>query len=175
MLHTNILSFSRKHSKIWILILFDILAGLLLATIIVLGVLYGNERKETTTTTMAKNDELCLTPYCIKAENIDETMDSCENFYEFACRKWIKNARIPDDANSQSTGREIGTKLNNIIGDLLSSKPLNEMVELKATINARRMYTSCVNEDVIEVEDVDVILTFINRELGGWPILQGST
>ena len=37
------------------------------------------------------------------------------------------------------------------------------------------MYTSCINENAIETEGVDVILSFINTELGGWPILQGST
>jgi membrane metallo-endopeptidase-like protein 1 len=36
------------------------------------------------------------------------------------------------------------------------------------------MYASCINEEAIEMENIDVILPFINTELGGWPILQGS-
>jgi hypothetical protein len=48
-------------------------------------------------------------------------------------------------------------------------------VESKAIISARRLYNSCVNEDAIETEDVDAILSLINTEFGGWPILQGST
>jgi hypothetical protein len=60
------------------------------------------------------------------------------------------------------------------LSDILSSSPPNEATELKATLNARRLYASCVNEDAIEAEDNDVILFFINTELGGWPILQGS-
>ena len=35
------------------------------------------------------------------------------------------------------------------------------------------MYVSCINEAAIEVEDIDIILPFINEQLGGWPILQG--
>ncbi|CAF4768743.1 unnamed protein product [Rotaria sp. Silwood1] len=42
-------------------------------------------------------------------------------------------------------------------------------------MNARRMYASCVDEDGIEAEGIDTILSFVNTELGGWPILQGST
>jgi predicted metalloendopeptidase len=47
-------------------------------------------------------------------------------------------------------------------------------VELNSTLNARRMYASCINEEAIETENINVILPFINTELGGWPILQGS-
>ncbi|CAF4462425.1 unnamed protein product, partial [Adineta steineri] len=42
-------------------------------------------------------------------------------------------------------------------------------------VNARRLFSSCINEEAIEEEGIDVILSFINTELGGWPILQGST
>ena len=62
-----------------------------------------------------------------------------------------------------------------LFSDLLSSSPPNGTVELKATFNARRMFNSCIDEDAIEEENVDVILSFINTEFGGWPILQGST
>jgi hypothetical protein len=59
--------------------------------------------------------------------------------------------------------------------DLLSSSPLNRIVEPKAITNIRRLYASCINETSIELKSVDEILSFINTELGGWPILQGST
>ena len=32
-----------------------------------------------------------------------------------------------------------------------------------------------MNEDNIEVEDISPILSLINDELGGWPILEGSS
>ncbi len=62
-----------------------------------------------------------------------------------------------------------------IISELLSSSPPNGTVELNSTLNVRRLYASCVNEDAIEAEGPDVYLHFVNTELGGWPILQGST
>ncbi|CAF0975164.1 unnamed protein product [Rotaria sordida] len=50
------------------------------------------------------NDHLCLTSYCIKAanyllESINETVEQCENLYEFTCGRWLKNTNIPNDAN----------------------------------------------------------------------------
>jgi hypothetical protein len=57
--------------------------------------------------------------------------------------------------------------------DLLSSAPLSGTIEPKSITNARRLYASCINEDIIEMKSVDTILSFIKKELGGWPILQG--
>ena len=74
------------------------------------------------------NNEICLTPYCIKAGNwyflsfridlicclriviadylidsIDESVEPCEDFYQFSCGTWLKKNRIPDQSNSNSS------------------------------------------------------------------------
>ena len=59
--------------------------------------------------------------------------------------------------------------------DLLSVVPPNETVEPEPVVNARRLYRSCVNETAIETDGVDAILSLVNTEFGGWPILQGSS
>lgn len=58
--------------------------------------------------------------------------------------------------------------------DLLSTPPPHGTNEPTAITNARILYETCLNEDHIEAEDVTPILSLINRELGGWPILEGS-
>ncbi len=58
--------------------------------------------------------------------------------------------------------------------DLLSSLPSNGNIESKAVINAR-LYNSCIDEDAIEEEGVGELLSLIDTEFGGWPILKGST
>jgi predicted metalloendopeptidase len=157
-------------------VLAGVLAGLLLVVVIVLSILYGIERSKTQPT--VDNNEFCFTPSCINAanyllESIDETVDPCDNFFEFACGAWIKKIRIPDSENSISTESQLRTQLHDIIDELLTSSPPNGTVELNSTLNARRMYASCINEEAIEAENISVILPFINTELGGWPILQG--
>jgi predicted metalloendopeptidase len=42
-----------------------------------------------------KPDEIFLANDLL--ESIDETINPCENFYQFTCGKWIKNAKIQDD------------------------------------------------------------------------------
>ncbi|CAF1385501.1 unnamed protein product [Rotaria sordida] len=67
------------------------------------------------------------------------------------------------------------TNLENALVDLISSSPTNGTTEPKAITNARHWHNSCINESAIEEEGVDVILSFINKELGGWPVLLGDT
>ncbi|CAF1353005.1 unnamed protein product [Adineta steineri] len=127
-------------------------------------------------TAVENTSDLCLRPYCIKAanyllESIDETINPCEKFYEFACGKYIKNAIILSESSEQSTMSQISKKLRYTIADLLSS---NRTKKSKAITNARRLYSSCIDEGAIETEGVDVIMSMINKELGGWPVLQGS-
>jgi len=36
------------------------------------------------------------------------------------------------------------------------------------------LYSSCINEENIEKDDVDYFISLINKQFGGWPILEGS-
>ncbi|UJR11165.1 hypothetical protein I4U23_015346 [Adineta vaga] len=133
-----------------------------------------------TTTTPEAKQELCLTPYCIKAadyliESIDESVNPCEDFFHFVCGTWIKNTRIPADSGAQNTFNLLRHELDYNVVDLLSVSSSNETAETEAVVNARRLYESCVNETAIEVDGVDVILSLVNSEFGGWPILLGSS
>lgn len=42
-----------------------------------------------------KSNSIFLANYLI--ESINEKVDPCENFYEFACGTWIENNKIPED------------------------------------------------------------------------------
>ncbi|CAF1258051.1 unnamed protein product [Adineta steineri] len=122
------------------------------------------------------NNKICATPYCAKAakyliESIDETVDPCGDFYQFVCGTWIKNSRTPNDSTILAL---LQTKLDDSIIDILTSSSTNDTNELKAIINASNFYHSCINEQHIEDEDINRILSLINNEFGGWPITQSS-
>ncbi|CAF1080903.1 unnamed protein product, partial [Rotaria sordida] len=164
--------------------------GIFLMLTIVFAALYGVQRNKSwntvdittaiiTVTTTAQTN-LCVTPYCIKAanyllESINKTVNPCDNFFEFACGTWLKKNRIPDDAASHDIINILRNQLDSDIVDMLTSPIPDDLKNLQSIINARRFYDSCINETAIELEAVHVILSFVNNELGGWPILQGSS
>ncbi|CAF0837890.1 unnamed protein product [Adineta steineri] len=165
-----------RQSKV--LFAFGTLLGIFLISTIVLATLYGVEKSKAWTTTA--NDEPCLTPYCIKAanyllESINETVDPCEDFFEFTCGTWLKTHKIPDDAGSQDTINGLRTQLDSDVVDILTLPLPNEMTSIQSIKNARILYDSCNNETNIESDGVDAILSLVNDEFGGWPILQGSS
>jgi membrane metallo-endopeptidase-like protein 1 len=154
-----------------------VLFGLFLISTIVLAVLFVIEK---TKKTADVNNDLCLTPYCVKAadyllESIDESVEPCEDFYQFACGTWLKNARIPEDTGVQNIFSLLDAQLDLNIIDLLSSTPMNGTAEPNAILNARRLYNSCINESNIEADGVEPVLSVVENEFGGWPILQGPS
>ncbi|CAF4631796.1 unnamed protein product, partial [Rotaria magnacalcarata] len=46
-------------------------------------------------------------------ESIDEGVQPCEDFFQFACGTWLKNNRIPDDTGAQDTFNVLRTQLDN--------------------------------------------------------------
>ncbi|CAF4338127.1 unnamed protein product, partial [Rotaria sordida] len=58
---------------------------------------------------------------------------------------------------------------------MLTNPLPNDTVHIQSLTNARHFYDSCINETAIELEAINEIRSFINNELGGWPILQGSS
>ncbi|CAF3493237.1 unnamed protein product [Rotaria socialis] len=165
-------STTRSYNR-WLMVLI----ALLLASTIIFSVFFALEKNKKKT---KGDDDLCLTPYCIKAadyllDSIDETVNPCEDFYHFACGTWLKTARIPEDTGVQNIFNLLDTQLDLNIIDLLSSQSSNGTVEPKAIINARNLYDSCINESGIEIDGVEPVLSIINKEFGGWPILQGPS
>ncbi|CAF3835985.1 unnamed protein product, partial [Adineta steineri] len=65
-------------------------------------------------------------------------------------------------------------KLDNSVIDILTSSSTNDTNELKAITNACNFYHSCINEQHIEDEGISLVLSLINNEFGGWPIIQSS-
>ncbi|NP_001036959.1 neutral endopeptidase 24.11 [Bombyx mori] len=121
--------------------------------------------------------ETCSAPGCIHTAsrlllNMDEKVDPCDNFYDFACGSFLKNTRIPGDKTSVNTFSIITDQLQEQIRSLLDEPVTPE--EPRPFVLAKTLYQACMNRTAIEARGVQPLLDMLKR-LGGWPVLDGQS
>lgn len=121
--------------------------------------------------------KICNLPGCIHTAsklliNMDDKVDPCDDFYDFACGSFMKNTRIPDDKTSVNTFSIITDELQEQIRALLD-EPIAEN-EPRPFALAKTLYQACMNRTAIEARGTKPLLDMLQR-LGGWPVLQGDT
>lgn len=128
------------------------------------------------TTTKNYDDDICLTPGCIHAashalDNIDDSIEPCDDFYNFACGNFIKNTVIPDDKVSINTFSKIGDQLQEQLRSLISAK-MDETNSAPFNM-AKQLYKACMNKSLIEERGLKPLFD-ITDTLGGWPVVKGD-
>ncbi|CAH1130598.1 unnamed protein product [Ceutorhynchus assimilis] len=119
---------------------------------------------------------ICLTPGCIHTasrvlEYMDQSVDPCDDFYEFTCGNFIKKTNIPDDKSSVTSF--------SIISDMLQEQ-LRSMIEEPIQPNepkpfqlTKKLYRACMNKTLIEADGLTSMHKIL-KELGGWPVLEAE-
>jgi len=121
--------------------------------------------------------KLCLSKGCIQAaadvlDKLDDTVDPCDDFYQFACGGFIKKTVIPDDHTKVSMFSVIGDKLDEQVRGLLDIEI--EASDPKPFRLAKSLFQSCMNRSAIEEKGV-APLTSALKTMGGWPLLEGDS
>lgn len=120
---------------------------------------------------------MCLTNGCITTasrilNSIDSSVEPCDDFYQFACGKFVRETHIPDDKLAVDTfntlADQIDIQLRTIIDDDIDP---NESRVFKLV---KKMHKSCMNRTAVEVLGLDAFKQIIN-DIGGWPAVEGST
>lgn len=118
----------------------------------------------------------CDTPGCILAATkmlsyLDENLDPCENFYDFACGSYVKNTPVPEDKVTVDAFANVRDLVQEQLRTILNEPPVPE--DSKPFLLAKQFHASCLNQAVIEERGVKPLADILEA-FGGWPVLKGD-
>lgn len=79
---------------------------------------------------------------------MDESVDPCEDFYQYACGNWAKFNPIPKDKAGYDTFEILRESLDFVLKELLEDPILHNVNELNADdamVKAKHLFQSCMN------------------------------
>lgn len=119
---------------------------------------------------------MCLEPGCIHAasdllKKMNLKTDPCQDFYEFACGRFVKETFISDEKTSVNTFVTMRDKLKQQLRMILEAKiEDNEVLPFK---QAKALYKTCMNKTNIARKGEEPILKLM-QIFGGLPSLEGK-
>lgn len=159
------------------------------------------EPQKNGTISVTRNNEtnICITKGCVKAsalilDLLDETIDPCDDFYEFACGKFIRNTFIPDDKIAMMSFVHVQDKVLGQLRLILNEKSLPN--ESKAFTLAKTFNAACMDQETLEnkgqwIGIIGCFFSFLGtglfffeigiqpmvdilKKYGNWPVVEGS-
>lgn len=120
--------------------------------------------------------EICLTKGCVHTaskvlEFMDDSVDPCDDFYEFACGSFMKKTNIPDDKSSVTSFSVISDDLQEQLRTMIEEPIIPD--EPKPFQLTKKLYKACMNKTTIQTDGLKTIKEILTR-LGGWPVLDGD-
>ncbi|MEQ2218591.1 hypothetical protein XENOCAPTIV_005447, partial [Xenoophorus captivus] len=116
-------------------------------------------------------NNVCTTTDCVTAaarllQNIDKSVKPCDNFYQYACGGWLERHVIPETSSRHSVFDILRDKLEIVLKGVLETSSEQDRDAIK---KAKILYSSCMNDSLIEQRDSQPLLKLIDR-IGDWPV-----
>lgn len=121
----------------------------------------------------SNKDGICTTADCTQSasriiENMDPTVNPCENFYQYACGGWLKKNIIPETSSRYSTFDILRDELEVVLKGVMESDDAGRPSS-SAITKAKTLYRSCINESLIEERGGNPLLKML-PDISEWPI-----
>lgn len=107
---------------------------------------------------------VCKTDVCKKESinfksQMDEKIDPCENFYDFACGTFIKTAIIAKDK-----------PLNISVLQIINKPQPNELHAFKLV---KEFWNTCMDTETLNAARIEPMVELLDK-YGGWPVTKGA-
>ncbi|KAK9502137.1 hypothetical protein O3M35_012728 [Rhynocoris fuscipes] len=152
---------------------FIIVVSILVVGLVVLGILLTQQN----CAEERNSPGICLTEQCVRTaasllSAMDQSVDPCVDFFQYACGTWNKMHLIPEDRSSISVFEVLSDQLQVILKGVLE-EPYNSE-DNAATKKAKLFYKTCM--DIRQIRKVsDTPLRAALNKLGGWPVVVGPS
>uniref|UniRef100_A0A0N5A3H9 Neprilysin n=1 Tax=Parastrongyloides trichosuri TaxID=131310 RepID=A0A0N5A3H9_PARTI len=103
-------------------------------------------------------------------ESINENANPCEDFYDFACGKWIANNDIPDDLTSYGRFSALRENVSQEMKDLYDS---DNTFKSTAVNYLKQVYKKCMDTKALANTSIKELLKSL-ESYGFWPMIHGD-
>ncbi|CAH2041649.1 unnamed protein product, partial [Iphiclides podalirius] len=98
------------------------------------------------------------------ALSIDDTVNPCNNFYQYSCGKWAESHPRPDAYRSYDWFRDKQTKVYTAVRDFFERKEaLNTTQYPKPVQQAKDMYTACIDVETLDIRGLNPVLDVLKE------------
>uniref|UniRef100_A0A1B6F4Q7 Peptidase M13 N-terminal domain-containing protein n=1 Tax=Cuerna arida TaxID=1464854 RepID=A0A1B6F4Q7_9HEMI len=116
---------------------------------------------------------ICETDDCKKTADrilayMDPSVRPCDDFYKFACGKFLESAELRDDTTQNSSFTQVNDILEDQLKAIVFEEPRSDEPYPYRTM--KHLFSLCLDEDKIDARGVSPALSRLEAA-GGWPVL----
>ena len=100
-----------------------------------------------------RSSKLCLSPTCVQVsssilEDMDGTVDPCDDFFQFTCGNWLKNTDIPRERGAYQKIIEAQDRIERTLKNIIETPLVNaSAVDVENFAKVVGTYEACMNEN----------------------------